>query len=82
MGCKVSIHNLKSHADKFPQNLGSVSKEQEERFHQDIKTMGERYQGRWDSHIMADHCWSFKRDVPEVSCKRKSLKRKWSVICI
>ena len=42
MGCKVSIklHSLKSHADKSPQNLGNVSEKQEERFHQDIKTMG------------------------------------------
>lgn len=23
--------------------------------HQDLKTMEERYQGRWDSHIMADY---------------------------
>lgn len=79
LGCNMSIklHYLKSHADKFPENLGSVSEEQGERFHQDIKTMEERYQGRWDCHMMADYCWSLKRDVPKASYKRKSLKRKF-----
>ena len=79
MGCKMKIklHYLKSHAGKFPQNLGSISEEQGERFHQDIKTMEECYQGRWDSHMMADYCWSLKRDVPEACYKRKSLERKF-----
>ena len=79
MVCSVSIklHYLQSHADQFPQNLGSVSEEQEERFHQDIKTMGERCQRRWNSHIIADYCWSLKRDVPDASYKRKFLKKKF-----
>ena len=39
LGCKMSIklHYLHSHLDKFPDNLGDVSEEQGERFHQDIK---------------------------------------------
>ena len=36
---------LKSHGDKFPQNLGSINEEQGKRFYQDNKTMKERYQG-------------------------------------
>ena len=41
MGCNMSnkLHYLQSHADKFPQTLGSISEEQGEKFHQDIKTM-------------------------------------------
>ena len=27
--------------------------------------------------MMADFCWSLKKDVPEASYKRKSLKRKF-----
>ena len=54
-----------------------MSKEQGERFYQDIKTMEERYQGRWDSHMMADYYWSLKRDVLEASYKSKPLKRKF-----
>ena len=45
----IKLHYLFSHLDYFPENLGDVSKEQGERFHQDIKTMEERYQGCWDS---------------------------------
>ena len=44
LGCNMSIklHFLHSHLDKFPENLGAVSDEQGERFHQDLKTMEER----------------------------------------
>ncbi|CAK8684393.1 unnamed protein product [Clavelina lepadiformis] len=77
LGCRMSIKvpYLKSHADEFPENLGKVSEEQGERFHQDIKIMEERYQGRWDCHMMADYCWSLKREIPDAAHKRKSLKR-------
>ena len=41
LGCNVSIkfHFLFGHLDRFPYNLGNVSDEQGERFHQDIKVM-------------------------------------------
>ena len=40
MGCNTSlkIHFLESHLDIFPENLGEVSDEHSERFHQDIMT--------------------------------------------
>ena len=44
----IKIHFLFSHLDRFPENLGAVSDEQEERFQQDIKVVEQRYQGRWD----------------------------------
>lgn len=46
-GCNMSVkvHFLHSHLDYFLKNLGAVSEEQGERFHQDIKTMEKRYQG-------------------------------------
>ena len=61
VGCNMSIkiHYLKSHLDSFPENLGSVSDEQGERFNQDIKVRKCRYQRRWDKHMMADYCWRF-----------------------
>ena len=71
------IHYLYSHLDRFPQNLGTVSDEQGKRFHQDLKTMEERYQGRWDKHMMAGYCWSIKRECSETVHKRKSYKRKF-----
>lgn len=76
LGCNMSIkvHYLHSHLDRFPENLGDVSEEQGERFHQDIKIMEDRYQGRWDTHMMADFCWSLKRECLKVH-SRKSRKR-------
>jgi hypothetical protein len=50
----VKVHYLHSNLDRFPENLGDLSEEQGERFHQDIKTMEARYKGRWDAHMMAD----------------------------
>ena len=45
MGCHMSVkmHFLHSHLEFFPENLGAVSDEQGERFHQDIQAMEERY---------------------------------------
>jgi hypothetical protein len=49
LGCNVSlkVHFLDSHLDYFPTSLGAVSEEQWERFHQDMKEMERRHQGRW-----------------------------------
>ena len=46
---KVPI--LNAHLDYFSQNLGDMSNKYGERFHQDIKSMETRYQGRWDVSI-------------------------------
>lgn len=77
LGCHMSIkvHYLHNHLDKFPENLGSYSEEQGERFHQDLKNMEERYQGRWDEHMMADYCWGIKRECLEETHSKKSRKR-------
>ena len=58
----IKMHYLSSHVNEIPENLGAVSDEQGERFHQDIKDMEERYLCRWDIVLMADYCWSLKRD--------------------
>jgi|SRR6218665_562546 len=56
-GCSMSIKfTLHSHLDEFPENLGDVNQEQGECFHQDIKVMENRCQGRWHSNMMADYC--------------------------
>jgi len=58
MGCNMSmkIHFLESHLDFFLENLGEVSDEHGERFHQDILTMEKRYQSKWTSSMLADFC--------------------------
>jgi hypothetical protein len=81
LGARMSLklHFLSSHLDYFPQNCGDYSEEQGERFHQDIRVMEERYQGRWDVNMLADYCWCLKRDSPHVQHTRKALKT--SFIC-
>ncbi|ESO06027.1 hypothetical protein HELRODRAFT_160140 [Helobdella robusta] len=58
-------------------NLGSMSDEQGERFHQEMKEMETRYQGRWNAVMMADYCWTLKRDIPDAEHSRVSNKRKF-----
>ena len=79
LGCHMSIkvHYLHSHLNHFPENLGDLSEEQGERFHQDIRVMEERYQGRWDAPFLADYCWSLQRHCPETKHSRKSYKRQF-----
>jgi len=74
MGChtRLKIDFLESNLDFFPENLGEVSGEHGERFHQDILATEKRYQGKWTSSMLADCCWTLKRDVPEANYQRKS----------
>jgi len=74
MGCSIilKIHFLEPHLDFFPENLGKVSDEHGERFHQDIMAMEKRYQGKCTSSMLADYCWTLKRDVPDAKYRRKS----------
>lgn len=78
MGCKMSlkIHFLQSHLDFFPQNMGAVSDEHGERFHQDIASFEKRYQGKWEPSLLADYCWSIIRETPESSYTRKARRSK------
>jgi len=73
MGCNMSlkIHFLESHLDFFPENLSEVSDEHSERFHQDLMAMEKRYQGKWTSSMLAEHCLTLKRDVPDAKYWRK-----------
>lgn len=77
MGCNMSlkIHFLHSHLDFFPENLGDVSDEHGERFHQDIAIMEKRYQGKWSPRMLGDYCWTLIRDLPETVHKRKITKK-------
>lgn len=73
LGCNMSlkIHFLHSHLDFFPSNCGAFSDEHGERFHQDISAMERRYQGKWNSSMLADYCWNVMRDAPDADYKRK-----------
>jgi hypothetical protein len=74
LGCLMSlkIQFLNSHLDFVPENLGAVSEEQGGRFHQDLKEMERRHQGRWTVNMMGDYCWTVHSETPETSHKKKS----------
>ncbi|GBM27593.1 hypothetical protein AVEN_35256-1 [Araneus ventricosus] len=44
----LKLHVLDSHLNFFPQNLGAISDEYGERFHQDISMFEKRFSGRWN----------------------------------
>jgi hypothetical protein len=68
IGCNMPY----SHLDFFPENLGAVSNEHGERFHQDIYKMEKWYQGKWSIKMLTGYCWTLKRDVPQATYSRKS----------
>jgi hypothetical protein len=57
----LKVHSLECHLDVFPENLGTVSDEH-----------GERFQGKCSLSMLADSCWTLKRDVPQATYSRKS----------
>ena len=75
MGCwmPLEIHFLYSHHFFLP-NLGAVSDEHRERFHQDIMKMESNYQGKWNPSMMGDFCWMLLRDILEAKYTRSSKK--------
>lgn len=77
--CNMSlkIHLLHSHLDFFPSNVGNVSDEHGERFHQDIATMETRYQGKWNPSMLADYCWTLMRDTSDDQYKRQSSRKRF-----
>jgi hypothetical protein len=68
----LKVHFLDSQLDFFPESLGAASAEYRQRFHQDISNMEKRYQGKWSLSMLADYCWTHKRDVPQVTYSRKA----------
>jgi hypothetical protein len=60
--------------DSFAENLGAVSDEHGERFHQDIADMEHRYQGEWHRGMLADYCWTIVRDSANLNHNRNALK--------
>ncbi|GBM58967.1 hypothetical protein AVEN_230082-1 [Araneus ventricosus] len=54
IGCNISLklRVLDSHLN-FPQNLGRISDEHGERFHQCISMFEKRFSGRWNRSMLA-----------------------------
>jgi len=68
----LKIHFLGSQLDFFPENLGKIRDDHGERFLQDILAMEKWHQGKWTSSMLADYCWTLKRDVSDAKYRRKS----------
>ena len=73
------FHFLHSYLDFSYENMGAVSHEHDERFHQDISQMGKKYSGKWNSNIFADSCLVLIRATPTGEYKRQK-KKKWVLI--
>jgi len=74
LGCNMSlkIHFLHLHLDFFPPNIGVVSDEHGERFHQNVMEIDRRYQGKWAKNILANFCWTMVRDNDDHLYKRQA----------
>ncbi|GBN37453.1 hypothetical protein AVEN_112082-1 [Araneus ventricosus] len=77
IGCNMSLklHVLDSHLNFFPQNLGAISDDLGERFHQYISMFEKRFSGRWNRSMLAEYCWSVIRDTQSNAYKRKRPKK-------
>lgn len=73
MGCRMSIklHHLHAHLERFPSNLGQMSDEQGERFHQEIFRIEQRYIGKNKISMLSNYCWSLKRDTDSEVYKKQ-----------
>ena len=81
MGCRMSlkIHFLHSYLNFFPPNLGAVSDEHGERFHEDITKMESNYQGKGNPSMMGDFSRMLLRDILEAKYTRSSKKTHFSL---
>ena len=76
MNMSLKIYMMHSHLDFFSENMGAVSDEYGERFHQDIAAIDKRFKGKWSENVLADYYWNLMIDEENAhhrrACKRKS----------
>ena len=56
----LKVHFLHSHLEYLSQSMDFYTEEQGGKLHQDLRTMGKRYQGRMDVNMMGDYFWMLK----------------------
>lgn len=76
IGARMSLkmHFLKSHLEMFPENLGRYSDEHGEKFHQDIESIENRFNGRFEVEMLGEYCWTLLRESKFVY-NRKGISR-------
>lgn len=73
----LKIHMLKDHIDCFPENLGEVSDEHGEKFHQEMKWMETNYRRKSIINMLSDYCWSKKEKFDESEYSRQAKKARY-----
>ncbi len=58
----LKINLLDSHLDFFNYNMGDFSEEHGERFHQDIKVLEERFNGKCRMNMLGEYIWGITRE--------------------
>ncbi|KAJ8685654.1 hypothetical protein QAD02_021447 [Eretmocerus hayati] len=74
----LEIHMLDSHLVFFPDNLGAVSDEHGERFHQEIATLENRYNSKKSVNMLADYCWNVVTEGSSTH-RRKSARKSFVI---
>lgn len=64
MQCVTQNSSFRLALNFFPEILGVVSDEHDERFYQDILHIERHYNGKWSTAMLADFCWSIYRETP------------------
>ena len=70
----LKLHFLHSLLNSFPEEMGTVSEEHGEGFHQDIYQKGKTYSGKWSPNMLTDYRWRFIRQTPNGEYKRQQKK--------
>lgn len=79
----TKIHFLFQHLDFFKDNLGKISDEHGERFHQQIKHIEHRFEGKNDEHMLAEYVWeTFEEEEYEREIVAYRLERSRSSISL
>lgn len=73
----LKIHFLHNHLDFFPENCGAFSDEHGEHFHQDLKTIEQRFKGKEYCHMLGECCWSICRISADSEHKRRTNRKQY-----
>ena len=57
LNMSLKIHRFYSYLDYFDNNMGDVSDEHGERFHQELVSFEKRYQNQVTCNMLADYIW-------------------------
>lgn len=67
------IHYLHQHLDFFRDNLGKISDEHGERFHQQLKRFEERFQGKKLENMLAEYVWNSFEEEEDLHSLREGV---------